>query len=221
MSPDYLPTADSEFTAWLKNFVDYAGANTAALGLTPAEVTLLTSARTNWEAAFLANIAAQGNAQATRQTKDASRTAAQDLIRPLVQRIQTTGTVQDANREGLGITVRSTSRTPSPTPESRPVVTVDTAQRLRHIITFVDENTPNSRAKPGGVSGCEVWVKVDGPPPVDPVECHYLATDTRAPYTADYDGADAGKVAHYMLRWVNTRGETGPWSQTVSATITA
>lgn len=27
-------------------------------------------------------------------------------------------------------------------------------------------------------------------------------------------------VAHYMLRWVNTKGEQGPWSQTVSATIT-
>ena len=32
---------------------------------------------------------------------------------------------------------------------------------------------------------------------------------------------DANKVAHYMLRWVNTRGEKGPWSETVSATIGA
>jgi hypothetical protein len=35
------------------------------------------------------------------------------------------------------------------------------------------------------------------------------------------NGADAGKPAFYMLRWVNPRGERGPWSQTVSATITA
>jgi len=34
--------------------------------------------------------------------------------------------------------------------------------------------------------------------------------DTRTPYTADWTGADAGKVAHYLLRWVNTRGEKGP-----------
>ncbi|HUU96700.1 MAG TPA: hypothetical protein VM487_13255 [Phycisphaerae bacterium] len=45
--------------------------------------------------------------------------------------------------------------------------------------------------------------------------------NTRTPYVADSDGADANKVAHYMLRWENTRGETGPWSETASATIGA
>jgi len=33
--------------------------------------------------------------------------------------------------------------------------------------------------------------------------------------------ADAGKTAHYMLRWESARGETGPWSETASATIGA
>ncbi len=37
---------------------------------------------------------------------------------------------------------------------------------------------------------------------------------------AEYDETEAGKKAHYMLRWINKKGETGPWSQTVSATIT-
>ena len=32
---------------------------------------------------------------------------------------------------------------------------------------------------------------------------------------------DANKVAHYMLRWLNTRGDKGPWSETASATIGA
>jgi hypothetical protein len=81
--------------------------------------------------------------------------------------------------------------------------------------------TPTSRAKPGGALGCEIWVKVDGPPPTDPSELKYLATDTRSPYLAEYDGAQAAKIAYYMLRWASTRGEQGPWSQTVSATITA
>jgi hypothetical protein len=42
---------------------------------------------------------------------------------------------------------------------------------------------------------------------------------TRTPYVAEYDGEDAGKPAHYMLRWVNKQGEAGPWSATVTATI--
>jgi predicted phage tail protein len=42
---------------------------------------------------------------------------------------------------------------------------------------------------------------------------------TATPYLTDSAGADAGKTAHYWLRWVNTRGEAGPWSDTISATI--
>lgn len=220
MSIDWLPRPDTEFTPWFKTFTDYAGTNQAALGLTATEVTAVLSARTTWETDFQANLAAQNAAQSARQTKDASRTAAENLLRPLVQRLQSVETVQDSDRDGLGITVRETTRTASPVPETLPLATVDTSKRLRHVISFADESMPNSRAKPEGVSGCEIWVKIGGPPPLDSSECQYLATDTRTPYTAEYAGTDGGKVAHYMLRWVNTRGERGPWSQTVSATIT-
>ncbi len=33
--------------------------------------------------------------------------------------------------------------------------------------------------------------------------------------------ADGGKIAHYMVSWVSTRGEAGPWSETASAAIGA
>jgi hypothetical protein len=48
-----------------------------------------------------------------------------------------------------------------------------------------------------------------------------VALDTSSPYLLVHDPADAGKTAHYMLRWVNTRSQPGPWSETVSATIGA
>jgi len=38
---------------------------------------------------------------------------------------------------------------------------------------------------------------------------------------AQFDRADANKVAHYTLRWVATTGEKGPWTETASATIGA
>jgi hypothetical protein len=109
------------------------------------------------------------------------------------------------------------------------------------------------RAKPAGVLGAEKIraatvrervLRSDGPPPVDPGELTFLAVDTCAPYTRDFDGPQGGKPAHYMLRWVNSRGETGPpaldgprrtkfalakrppaagqgWSETATATIGA
>jgi hypothetical protein len=213
--------SDADFSVFLQNFLTYASANLAALGLVAADLTPVQTANTAWGPAYSAHIAAQAAAQAAREQKDGARQAVEDALRPLVNQIQATPTVTDAQRQSLGITVRSTTRTAVGAPTTRPVATVDTSQRLRHTISFVDELTPSSRAKPDGVSGCEVWVKIGTAAPVDPSELVYLATDTKTPYTAEYDGADAGKIAYYMLRWVSTRGERGPWSQTVSGTITS
>lgn len=217
---DYIPTADADLRAWLKNFLDYASANLAALGLVAADIAPLQAATVTFNTRVDDNTAAQAAAKATREAKDAAREAVETLARPLAQRLQNAGTLQDAQRQSLGLPVRATTRTAPPIPTTRPVATVDTSQRLQHTIAFVDETTPGTRAKPPGATGCEIWMKI-GDVPIDPSELSYLATDTRTPYTAEFDGADAGKIAHYMLRWVNSRGERGPWSQTVSATITA
>jgi hypothetical protein len=117
--------------------------------------------------------------------------------------------VTDAQRQALGITVRSTSRTAAGTPSSRPVATVDTSQRLRHTINFSDESTPTSRVKPEGAQGCEIWMKVGDPTPAGPNDVHYLALDTRTPYTVEFEAADAGKAAYYMLRWISTSRRNG------------
>jgi len=119
----------------------------------------------------------------------------------------------------LGISLRNTGRTPVGAPTSRPILSVDTSQRLRRTVSFVDETTPTSKAKPDGVMGCEIWVKVGGVPPTDLSELQFLGLDTRTPYTTEFDGEDAGKTAHYMARWTNTKGQQGPWSETASATI--
>lgn len=97
---------------------------------------------------------------------------------------------------------------------------VDTSQRWEHRIRFRDEATPTSRAKPEGVRGMEVWCAFGPTPPASPGDCTYLATDTATPYLVELDPSKAGQTAHYLGRWVNTRGETGPWSETVSATVT-
>lgn len=217
---DYIPHNDAEFNTWLENFYHYASGRLADLGLVAADLTPITAAKTDWETAYSDHVAAQAAAQGASQTKSSARATIEALIRPLVQRIQANTGVGDAHRAGLGVSIRATERTAVGVPESRPVGTIDTSQRLRHTISFSDERTPTRRAKPEGVMGCEIWVKVGDPAPTDPKELHFLATDTATPYVAEYDGADANKAAHYMLRWVNRKGESGPWSQTVSATIT-
>lgn len=36
-----------------------------------------------------------------------------------------------------------------------------------------------------------------------------------------FPSAEAGKMAYYALRWLSTRGETGPWREVAAATVAA
>jgi len=219
----YIPDPDAQFDTWQTQYATYLNANLAALGLPVVppdpDVTALNVARTDWQTKYPAHIAAQDAAQAARQAKDASRAAYEEVIRRLTQRLQTSSAVDDAERAALGITVPDREPTPVGAPTTKPVLQADTSQRLRITISFADEGTPTNRAKPAGVSGCEIWVKLGGPPPTDLSECQYLATDTRTPYTAVFDGSEANQTAHFIARWVSTRGEAGPLSETLSATV--
>jgi len=219
MATDYIPRPDDKFDQFQEHFVDYVVANKTALGVTTDEADALTDEKTAWTSAFGAHMDAQSAAKSATTAKDDARAPLETTIRALAGRFQASKTITDAQREAMQIPVHSTSRTRVGVPTTRPVGTVDTSRRLSHIIDFRDEDSPRSKAKPAGVAGCEIWVKVGGNAPADPSELRYVATDTATPYLAEYPGADAGKPAHYWLRWVNTRGEKGPWSDTITATI--
>ena len=217
---DYIPNGDADFNTWQQNFMTAVSANPADFGLTAADIAPLTAKQTTWAQTYTANAAAQASAKAASQAKEAAREEFEKVLRAIVRRIQSNEEVTNEQRARLQITVPTGGRTAAGAPTTRPVPQVDTSQRLRHSISFADESTPNARAKPDGVMGCEIWVKVGEPAPADASQLQFLGLDTATPYVATYGGDAAGKIAYYMLRWVNGKGEQGPWSQTVSATIT-
>ncbi len=109
---------------------------------------------------------------------------------------------------------------------------------MTHQLRLVDESTLTwsrggraRRDRPEGVAGAEVWVKlIDAPhtgqpaptdPIGDPKTFSFLTMTTRPTLRTDFRAADGGKTAVYMLRWVNTRGEKGPWSDVTTATVAA
>ena len=221
---DYIPGSDTDFQVWVANFDTYANAHLAELAIGLPDIAPIATGRTDFDTKMTGNVTAQQAAQSARQAKDSSRETLESAVRQLVKRLQASSSVDDAERAALGITIRDTIPTAAGGIDTRPIGTVDTSQRLRHEIRFSDEATPTSRAKPAGVMGCEIWVKVAATgeaPPADPDELNFVAMDTATPYIVEYDGADGGKTAHYMLRWVKSGGEKGPWSETISATITA
>ncbi|MCK6455804.1 MAG: hypothetical protein L6Q92_04665 [Phycisphaerae bacterium] len=171
MVRDYIPAPDGDFHIWQNNFVTYASTHLADLGLVAGDLTPVTTAQAVWTTKYPANAAAQTAAQAALQGKDDARAGLAGAIRPLVRRLEASPDVDDTERAALGITVPDREGSPiGGAPTSRPVVNVDTSQRLQHTLHFADESSPTSKAEPPGVMGAEVWVKVAAvgqPPPAD------------------------------------------------------
>lgn len=225
MAGYYIPRSDEAFGAWADNFEAYAAAHTQQLGITAQQASGVSQAVANFKAKMAAHFNIQQAVKSAKHAKDDSRVEAESAIRLLVRQLQASGNVDDSQRRSLGITVPDRIRTAASAQLSnRPLGIVETAGRLAHRIRFFDEATPTSRARPAGVLGCEIWVKVLGsgePAPLDPRDMGFAALDTASPHMVEYEGSQGGKTAHYMLRWVKGNGTKGPWSETVSATITA
>lgn len=220
---DFIPRSDSEFDAWQSRFVTSLTAHLTDLGLTPGDVVALLGQQTAWAAGLAAHCTAQTAARGAREGKDSARRAYESGVRSLARRLQASPAVSDAERKSLGLRVSDTVRTRVAVPSTRPVVKVVSRDRLRHIIYFYDlrEGGAMHRAKPAGVMGVEIWFALGALPPGDARACNLLGVYSRSPCAAEFGPGDGGKTAHYMLRWVNRRGERGPWSETASATLLA
>jgi len=221
---NYIPRPDGDFAAFSNHYYDAVEKWWSINGFDDSELKPLKDALAEWNKDYPAHVSAQQKAEGARQAKDVSRAALERAVRPITNFVQGYTKTTDADRATIGITVRDTSRTPSPTPTTRPLVSVDPGTRLTHQLRLVDEGSPTRRGKPEGVAGAEVWVKlVDAgtPAPTDPAALSFLTLTSRPTVRTEFKSADGGKTAVYMLRWVNTRGEKGPWSEICSATVAA
>jgi hypothetical protein len=219
MAHDSIPGPDPSFHGWLGDLNDYLQANAPAMGVSSDDANALKTVTGAWNLAYPIhkNTAAAATAAAT--NKDQARQNAEAVVRPLIQQLQASPKVTDAQRNSMKINVRATTRTRAGVPATAPMATVDTSQRLRHILNYRDAATPQSRQKPAGVAYCEIWAKVGAPAPTDVSQLTYLGNASKTPQMEEYSGAQAGQTVCYWLRWVNTRGEKGPWSEPVTATI--
>lgn len=212
-----FPSKEGELNTYFAIAVPYVTSNATRLNVSAANVTLATSQLGTWNTVYPLTQNPDTATTTANDNKNVAREALMGTLRAIYADIPASAlTAQDRNT--LNLTERSTSRTPSPVPTTKPAGTVDTSKRLQHTINFYDSEGTGI-AKPEGVRGCQIWLKI-GSPAASPKELSFIATDTKTPYTHEFEGADAGKMVYYWLRWENTRGETGPWSEPIQATVT-
>jgi hypothetical protein len=217
---DFVPHRDPSFTSWSSAYNASFSVNAVGMGFTDAQAQELQALFAAWEAAFIDHKEKENQARAATASKDAARIPLATKIREFSALIQAKSSIPDSIRLELGLPIHSNARTAKPVPVTRPIVLVDRTNRLQHTIRVVDESTSNSRRRPFGAIGYQLWCKLGDPIPGGIVGCQYLGTFI-SPHVQIYEAAEGGKTVHYLSRWVNGKGIPGPLSATVSATISA
>lgn len=219
MPDDYIPRGDSDLLEFADNFITKTGGNEADFGLTAADTTETSALRTAFAGSYADNNSKQTEARTAKMKKDGDRRTLVAKLRESSQIAQKPPDTTDEMRTSLNLPVKDKEPSNIGEPATQPVAEIDTSVQLRHLVTFYNQGSEN-RAKPDGVQGAEIWCKIGGEATMNEDDYRYLGTDTASPYLAVHKPENIGKQAHYLLRWVNAKGEPGAWSGTFSATIT-
>jgi len=217
---DYIPKNDADMNMWQVNALEIVEQNLIPWSIPAEDFDGLKKKQVVWAVSYAKASNKQNRTAADVKAKDVAGDNYVASIRSFVaQWLTSNNKVSDIDRTRMGLNVKSGTRTASPVPTTAPIGKIDFSLRLQHKIQYYDEASPRSKAKPEGVHGCEIYMKLDGEAPKEVSELIFLATDTASPYVVSFEGKDAGKRVYYWLRWVNTRGERGPWSSMVSAMV--
>jgi hypothetical protein len=223
MSKRFLPVREHELNNWLANFAQKISAAPGTYGLTVGDSAAVSAAVSLWHAAFTAASAPTTRTGPAVQEKRNAKRHVTAVVRPIAAKVRANDDVSSELKLGLGLVLRS--RAPVPAPQTHPVLGLRKMDTRRHILDAHDIVTGRG-GKPDRVAGLVVFRAVGegvaphpGSSSADGLS--YLGLFTRPRFTSEFTTADRGKTATYFARWVNAKGEPGPWSFALSVAIAA
>jgi hypothetical protein len=219
MSTDFIPAADKQFLVWLKNLIAYLLQKYEAWNIPSTEITEFDALIVAFDDALSIAENPATRTKVAVQAKNDARKAVKRKARALLKAFVTfNSAVTNADRDAMGLPIYKTGRTPAPV-----ILTVPFAEVMLPSPAVVEIHFRDSeklkRAKPAGAHGVEIAWAVRDDPPEDWSELVHSSFDTRTPYRLTFDGFQRGKTLYFALRWENTRGEKGPWSEIYNTII--
>ena len=210
--------SDRDLLAESRAYETKITADAASLNFSATQVTAINGVNDPFETTLDAWDAVQLEEAGLSQAKSDGRSALLSELRSQRNVAYADPGIDDATLAAYGMPPRDTTKTPSPAPTTAPIGWIDYG-KLKHIIHFRDSATPDKKAKPAGMQGCEIWRYIGETAPTSESDFDYVATDSESPYVSMFEMADAGKKCFYLLRWISKSGERGEWSETIEATI--
>ena len=218
-SKDYIPRKDAGFHAMQEAIYAQVALHAAEWLIPEQSIAAFSDERRRWNNAYSISINPAKRTPAAVQEKTDARRDYEAVLRPFIQgQLMRNLKVTDSDRRDMGLPVYDRTPTPVALPGTRPELEIDFSQIARHILRVRDSESKGS-GRPLHVIGFEIWRRVGGSGSPTYEEMQLVELATRSPHTLKYATTERSHTAWYALRWINTRGEKGPWSEIVSAVI--
>jgi hypothetical protein len=217
---DFIPTKDRDFLSWVINFLKFLFPILARIAFPNEIYQELAAMRNDFQEKLETAEEPATRTKLTVLAKKNARKALEKRLRQVVKEYLTFNhAVTDEDRDGLGLPIYKTTRTPAQVATTYPDFDIDSSTIRRLTIHFYDQGQKTSKAKPAGQHGAEIRWVISDTPVVDVKDLTHSAFDTHTPFTLEFEGHERGKTVYFCLCWENTRGEKGPWSEIQSAII--
>jgi hypothetical protein len=218
MGKNYIPESDAGFNSWQVNLMSNVASRAPRLNIPLDEVAAVQTKQSRWTTAYAAVLNPATCTKGAVTEKQEARKDYEAALRRLVRTYLTYNpALSDQDREDMGLPIHKTTHTDAPVATTIPYVVV-ILNLIRHL-RFDFSGSEGSKAKPEGQHGMELAARIGGEKPAGVHELTRSYFDTHTPLTIEFTEADRGQTFWYAVRWENTTGEKGPWSEIMSAVI--
>jgi hypothetical protein len=217
---DFLPRKDADFLQWVVNFSTALAKIAARVGFPDQAYQQLSTLKNTFSSKLQIAEAPETRTKPAIKDKDIAREDLEKNLRQAIGEYLTRNhLLTGVDRANLGLPIYKTGRTPSPRATDAPDVEVDTSTIGRLTVHFFKKGGSHRKGKPAGQHCAELVYIISDTPPTRWDELIHSVIDTNSPLELTFENDRRGKTVYFALRWENTRGEKGPWSEIMSAII--
>jgi hypothetical protein len=215
----YMPNNALAFLNFVKNLMRYATANCSRWGISQATLNDLQLLVDAYEAAVEVSENPETRTSASIMRRNERRADLEKKLRPFIQgQLEYNELVTDDDLIAMGLPVHDRTPTKHPAPHSRPALEVTPTNNREHTVRAANQLTGKD-TKPADAYGVRYVSDIRDTPPLNADDLRHSVFSRKTTRVYEYSEENRGKTAYYASCYENSKGDTGPWSDIVSAII--
>jgi hypothetical protein len=218
MGQNFYHGKDADIVAGSANFAALISAGPTTYGLVAAQSTAFGLLNTALQDAYTTAITPETRTPVAIAAKNIALKNVRESAKHLANQIAGTASVTNAQLVSLGLLPR-TIPTPRPVPSTPPVLEVVSCSG-RLVKVRIHDATSESRGKPFGAIGANIYSYVGASAPAEPSAYHFEGMGTRPVTDIIFPNSVAsGATVWLSAQWVSARGQLSVGSTPISFTL--